>query len=83
MSKTVLKFERPGCAPCINLDKHLENHGIKYTKVNQVDAPEMFQEFNVMTSPTILVLNRENVVVRRYIGSNEQTIVELKDFLNE
>lgn len=82
MNKTILKFEKPGCMPCLALDKLLDTHGIKVTKVNQVTSPEMFQEFNVKSVPTILVLDNENNVTKTIIGVVEHALIGLKEELN-
>ena len=83
MKYTVLKFERPGCAPCKTLDQLLEKHDIKVTKVDQIKSPEMFQEFNVRSVPTILVLNHENEVEQTIIGVVEHALISLKEKINE
>lgn len=79
MSNIILKFEKPGCAPCKVVSELLDKHQIKATAVSLVDSPEMFKEYNVMSTPTILVLNDQNEEVSRIIGVVEHAIMNLKE----
>lgn len=83
MNKIILKFEKPACAPCKALDLLLEKHEIKVTKVNLIDSPGMFQEYDIKSVPTILVLNNENEVEKTIIGVVEHALISLKEEINE
>lgn len=79
MSRAILKFEKPGCAPCKVVSELLDKHQIKYDTVNLVHQPEMFKEYNVMSTPTILVLNDKNEIISKIIGVVEHAIENLKE----
>lgn len=83
MSKAILKFERPGCAPCKVVDAILEKHNIKVSKVDIIENPALSFEYEVKSVPTLILIGHENEVLKRVIGASEEAILELKEKLNE
>lgn len=82
MKYTILKFEKPGCAPCNAVDELLKKHDINVTKINLIDNPSLAKEFGVMSVPTILVLDNQNEIQYRIIGVVEHALISLKEEIN-
>lgn len=83
MNKNILKFERPGCAPCKVVDTILDKHNIKVTKVDIIENPALSFEYEVRTVPTLILLDHENKIIKRVIGASEEDILELNELMNE
>jgi thioredoxin 1 len=66
--KRVLDFYAPWCAPCKAIEPHLmkvaDSVGIKVEKLNVELKRETFNEFNVRTVPTLILMEGENETAR-------------------
>lgn len=66
--KKVLDFYAPWCAPCKAIEPHLmkvaDSVGIKVEKLNVELKRDMFDQFNVKTVPTLILMEGENETAR-------------------
>ena len=78
----ILKFFRSWCNPCKALSKNLEDAGIEHKSIDVDENEELTEKYNVMSVPTIVVLDEDDKEVGRFIGSRtkEQLLEELKKY---
>jgi len=74
--KTILKFEKDSCSPCVQVSTFLNNHNIPYKTINAFDNPSLAAKFRVRSVPTIIVLDGDNEIFRS-IGFNPRELQEL------
>lgn len=74
----VIKFETASCAPCKMVDMMLKDKGLEVDEKIDISIEEDLREkYDVMKSPTLLLVNEEGKEVDRVIGIDEEAIVEL------
>lgn len=66
-------FKMPGCAPCAQLEKMLEENpellqGFEVSRVDVTKNPETAKVFNVASMPTIVRLDDKTHEVARKVG---------------
>ena len=78
----ILKFFGSWCNPCKALSKNLEDAGIEHKSIDVDENEELTEKYNVMSVPTIVVLDEDDNEVGRFIGSQtkEQLLKELKKY---
>ena len=78
----ILKFFRLWYKPCKALSKNLEDAGIEHKSIDVDENEELTEKYNVMSVPTIVVLDEYDNEVGRFIGSRtkEQLLKELKKY---
>ena len=78
----ILKFFGSWCNPCKTLSKSLENTRIEHKSIDVDENKELTEKDNVMSVPTIVVLDEDDNEVGRFIGSRtkEQLLKELKKY---
>lgn len=78
----ILKFFGSWCNPCKDLSKNLEDAGIEHKSIDVDENEELTEKYNVMSVPTIVVLDEDDNEVGRFIGSRtkEQLLKELKKY---
>ena len=78
----ILKFFVSWCNPCKALSKNLEDAGIEHKSIDVDENEELTEKYNVMSVPTIVVLDEDDNEVGRFIGSRtkEQLLKELKKY---
>ena len=78
----ILKFFGSWCNPCKALSKNLEDAGIEHKSIDVDENEELTEKDNVMSVPTIVVLDEDDNEVGRFIGSRtkEQLLKELKKY---
>lgn len=78
----ILKFFGSWCNPCKVLSKNLEDAGIEHKSIDVDENKELTEKYNVMSVPTIVVLDEDDNEVGRFIGSltKEQLLKELKKY---
>lgn len=78
----ILKFFGSWCNPCKVLSKNLEDAGIEHKSIDVDENEELTEKYNVMSVPTIVVLDEDDNEVGRFIGSRtkEQLLKELKKY---
>ena len=78
----ILKFFGSWCNPCKALSKNLEDAGIEHKSIDVDENKELTEKYNVMSVPTIVVLDEDDNEVGRFIGSRtkEQLLKELKKY---
>ena len=74
--KTILKFEKSKCAPCVMVSEFLEKHGVDYQKVNPFDRPDLAMKYHVRSVPTVIVLDDAREV-RRVIGFKPDELIQV------
>ena len=78
----ILKFFGSWCNPCKALSKNLEDTRIEHKSIDVDENEELTEKDNVMSVPTIVVLDENDNEVGRFIGSQtkEQLLKELKKY---
>ena len=78
----ILKFFGSWCNSCKALSKNLEDVGIEHKSIDVDENEELTEKYNVMSVPTIVVLDEDDNEVGRFIGSRtkEQLLKELKKY---
>lgn len=78
----ILKFFGSWCNPCKALSKNLEDAGIEHKSIDVDENEELTEKYNVMSVPTIVVLDEDDNEVGRFIGSRtkEQLLKELNKY---
>ena len=78
----ILKFFGSWCNPCKALSKSLEDAGIKHQSIDVDENEELTEKYNVMSVPTIVILDEDDNEIGRFIGSRtkEQLLEELKKY---
>ena len=78
----ILKFFGSWCNPCKTWSKNLEDAGIEHKSIDVDENEELTEKYNVMSVPTIVVLDEDDNEVGRFIGSRtkEQLLKELKKY---
>lgn len=78
----ILKFFGSWCNPCKALSKSLEDAEIEHKSIDVDENEELTEKYNVMSVPTIIVLDEDDNEVGRFIGSRtkEQLLKELKKY---
>jgi thioredoxin 1 len=61
MSKTILKFSRPGCVPCQMVGNFLNDQGVQYTEINVYEDAETANKFNIQSVPVVVLLDGDDV----------------------
>lgn len=81
--KKVLRFTASWCGPCKMLAKTLEEIETKISiEVIDIDEkPELSLEYGVRSVPTLIMIDNENNVAKRLVGS--QTKAELQEWFND
>lgn len=81
----LLDLWAPWCGPCRMVSPALEQlarehaGGLKLVKVNVDEAPQVSQRFQVQSIPTLVVLERGQVVDRQIGAAPEQALVQWLD----
>lgn len=74
----ILKFETKTCTPCKIVDMMLKDKGLEIDEKIDIEIDEETREkYDVMKSPTIMLVDDNGVEVDRVIGVDEDGIVEL------
>lgn len=78
----ILKFFGSWCNPCKALSKSLEDAGIEHQSIDVDENEELTEKYNVMSVPTIVILDKDGNEIGRFIGSRtkEQLLEELKKY---
>ncbi|WNB84873.1 thioredoxin family protein [Cellulomonas sp. ATA003] len=71
---TLVQFSSTFCAPCRATRRVLERvvgteDGVAHVELDVADRTDLGERFAVTTTPTVLVLDRDGVVVRRASGA--------------
>ena len=82
----VLDFYADWCNPCKALapvlDKVLEEKKLNLTKINiEEDDADMSVKYNVRNIPTVIVIDDNDVEVKRFTGT--KTEVDLREFFDK
>lgn len=81
MSKSIIEFFTPDCAPCKVLAPYLCDAAwkVKVDYVNAAEADAMVREYNIMQVPTLIFF--ENFAeVGRATGMSDATVAKIREF---
>lgn len=78
----ILKFFGSWRNPCKALSKNLEDAGIEHKSIDVDENEELTEKDNVMSVPTIVVLDKDDNEVGRFVGprTKEQLLEELNKY---
>lgn len=78
----ILKFFGSWCNPCKALSKSLEDAGIEHQSIDVDENEELTEKYNVRSVPTIVILDKDDNEIGRFVGSRtkEQLLEELKKY---
>nr|WP_241739961.1 thioredoxin family protein [Microbacterium invictum] len=80
---TLLQFSTELCAQCPGVHRTLtsiadERAGVLHLNVDLTHRPDIAKHFNVLQTPTTLILDRHGVVQTRFGGAPRRDVVELE-----
>lgn len=77
----LIKFTQTTCQPCNILEQMLGMMGAAVDESRLLDTPELLaeaeKEFNVMSTPTLLLLDGEGQEVDRAVGVHPPTVTRV------
>lgn len=73
----LLKFEKPGCGPCMMVQNHLDSKGVEAERIDAFDNPEQSAKYEIGTLPTLILVDENEKEVKRSIGFNPPEIDEM------
>lgn len=78
----LIKFYKDGCAPCQSLSTYLESNNIQYTDINAFKNPQDAIKYQVMSLPTLILVDEEGNEVQRSTGFRPVEVQDLISKLN-
>ncbi len=83
---TLLQLSSEVCAPCRATAKVLggiHEHGVRHVEVDIADRPDLARQFNILQTPTTLILDASGIVRARIGGAvrRDAVIAELERVL--
>ena len=83
MTKTLIIFTSPTCAPCAQLKRSIEQvrlpEGMTYLEVDVEQNPQQAMRYAVRSLPTIIVTDDDGIPVQTRTGS--MSVSALEDFV--
>ena len=75
-----MKFYSPCCGQCKVVAKEFKDHPINVPieDINVVDNPEIAEKYNIISLPTILLLNDKEEVVETWHGIIKSEVINNK-----
>lgn len=78
---TLVQFSTPFCAQCPGMRRALthiaaQHDGVEFYEIDLTAHPDLAQEFRVLQTPTVLVLDHAENLIARYQGATAQHIIE-------
>ncbi|MES9681760.1 glutaredoxin family protein [Gottfriedia acidiceleris] len=73
----IIKFGKKGCGPCIRVEGHLEDSGVKFTSVDVEQNPEEAAKHDVFFTVPVTVLKDGDKEIMRTTGFNEGQLEEI------
>jgi thiol-disulfide isomerase/thioredoxin len=75
---TLLQLSTQICAPCrstARVLRELADDGIRHVEIDVADRPDLVSRFNVLQTPTTLILDRDGVVKSRIGGAVRRDVI--------
>lgn len=60
----LLLITQNGCAPCAVVKNHLTDLNVDYTEINVSQNPEAISEYNIQSTPVVIVSDEHEHLVR-------------------
>lgn len=84
MVSKILKFSADFCGPCKALKRNLKDLDFPIEEIDIVDNPEMAEEYDIRSIPTLIYLDENGKTVYRSVGIvTKESILKKIDELNE
>ena len=84
MVTKILKFSAEWCGPCRRLKENLKDMDFPMDEINIDENPEMVEEYNIISIPTLIYLDENGKTVYRSVGIvTKESILKKIDELNE
>lgn len=77
----IIKFEQPGCSPCISVSNFLDDAGIEYEAIDVTEKPEIASQFGIMATPVVMVFDDNGNKIKEIIGYNVNKLKELVEMI--
>lgn len=80
----VIKFSKPGCPPCSEVTKFLDNAGIKYETINPFETEEfdLVLKHKIKNVPITILFDEGGNVLTRVAGVDERKLNRLVEMYN-
>lgn len=73
----LIKFEKDGCSPCQLMQNYLDSKGIKVEKINPFVNPEIAVKYDVISIPTLILVDDNGNEIERTVGFRPDEIEKL------
>lgn len=78
----IIKFGKPGCAPCDNVETFLKNKEVDFLSINPYNTDsdydmDLIIKANVKTIPVTILLDDDGNIIKRKAGFNEKALEDL------
>lgn len=77
----IVKFEQPGCNPCILVSNFLDDAGIEYEAIDVTENPEIASQHGIMATPIVMVFDDDGNKIKEITGYNVTKLKELVEML--
>lgn len=75
MTLRLLKFGATWCKPCHAQDEELKRVTCPYTPVDVEQDTDMANEYGIRSVPTLILLDDENNILRRWSGFTKAEVI--------
>jgi thioredoxin 1 len=76
----IIKFEAPYCSPCNSVSAFLDSKNIEYKRISAFDDPDFAINHEIMSIPTVILLDESGRELKRSIGFKPE---ELQEIINQ
>ncbi|ALA13037.1 thioredoxin domain [Bacillus phage TsarBomba] len=77
----IIKFENEGCNPCKAVGEYLDREVKEYRVIDAFKEPREAAKFDIGSVPTVILLDDNDVEVKRSVGFKPAELEEIIELL--
>ncbi|AQN32545.1 putative thioredoxin [Bacillus phage BCP12] len=77
----IIKFENEGCNPCKSVGEYLDRAVKEYRVIDAFKEPREAAKFDIGSVPTVILLDDNDVEVKRSVGFKPEELEEIVELL--